>query len=303
MPPRTTYARNANAAPPFTDQEVSNVEFKYAIQMLTQSMTNQNNQVLARVNENGKSVEARDSQNLLDEIKKNFKVMQVTGNDRVELASYQLKDVALIWFFPIRLREAKAHEIMNLRRGKITVQEYGSSLTDSPGDMNISSLMTHAQQVECDKLKEQAKENKKARTRNYDYSKQKSDGENHLQSHQKFSAPTPLLASVPSSKNRFKEVITLGNSSGIGGSQCQNKLYALHARQDQEGSPDVVTGTLRVFDLDVFCIVRSMVYSFFCPHIAVQFSVSPKTLSEPFIVSTPVGDLVIGRWVYRNRPV
>ena len=70
------------------------------------------------------------------------------------------------------------------------------------GDMNISRLMTHAQQVECDKLKEQAKENKKARTRNYDYSKQKSDGENHLQSHQKFSAPTPLLASVPSSKNR-----------------------------------------------------------------------------------------------------
>ena len=50
------------------------------------------------------------------------------------------------------------------------------------GDMNISSLMTHAQQVECDKLKEQAKESKKARTRNYDYSQKKSSGGNHLQS-------------------------------------------------------------------------------------------------------------------------
>ena len=38
------------------------------------------------------------------------------------------------------------------------------------GDMNISRLMTHAQQLEGDKLREQAKDNKKARTGNYDYS-------------------------------------------------------------------------------------------------------------------------------------
>ena len=38
------------------------------------------------------------------------------------------------------------------------------------GDMNISRLTTHAHQVEGDKLREQAKENKKARTWNYDYS-------------------------------------------------------------------------------------------------------------------------------------
>ncbi|KAH0655152.1 hypothetical protein KY285_030034 [Solanum tuberosum] len=39
------------------------------------------------------------------------------------------------------------------------------------------------------------------------------------------------------------------------------------------------------------------------PYIAVQFSVSPETLSEPFSVSTPVGDPVIARRVYRNYPV
>ena len=37
-------------------------------------------------------------------------------------------------------------------------------------DMNMSMLMTHAQQVEGDKIREHAKDNKKARTRNYDYS-------------------------------------------------------------------------------------------------------------------------------------
>ena len=38
------------------------------------------------------------------------------------------------------------------------------------GDMNIYRIMTHAQQVEDDNLRGQAKENKKARTGNYDYS-------------------------------------------------------------------------------------------------------------------------------------
>ena len=37
-----------------------------------------------------------DPQNFLDEIKKIFEVMQVTGNDRVELTSYQLKDASYL---------------------------------------------------------------------------------------------------------------------------------------------------------------------------------------------------------------
>ena len=85
--------------------------------MLAQSMTNHNIRVHAHVNENGRSVVARvhdflrmnppkllglqtneDPQNFLDDIKKIYQVMQVIGNDRVKLASYQLKDVAQIWY-------------------------------------------------------------------------------------------------------------------------------------------------------------------------------------------------------------
>ena len=81
-------------------------------------------------------------------------------------------------------------------------------------------------------------------------------------------------------------------------------MYALQARQDQEDSLDVVTGTLRVFDLDVYALLDpGATLSFVTPYIAVQFSVSPETLSEPFSVSTPVGDPVIARRVYRNCPV
>ncbi|XP_069146887.1 uncharacterized protein [Solanum lycopersicum] len=252
-------------------------------------MTNQNNQVHAHVNKNGGSMAARvrdfvrmnspeflgseaneDPQNFLDEIKKIFEVMQVTGNDRVELASYQLKDLAHIWytqwtenrganvapstwdcfienfldmFFPIKLREEKSQEFLNLRRGNMTVQEYGLNFNQLSknamlfGDMNIYRLMNHAQQGQ-----------------------------------QKFSALDPSLASVSSSKNRqgqgcgngrsqsttsaapTSRPSQQGYSSGTGGSQCQSRLYALQARQDQEGSPDVVTSTLRVFNLDVYAL-------------------------------------------------
>ena len=43
--------------------------------------------------------------------------------------------------------------------------------------------------------------------------------------------------------------------------------------------------------------------SFVTPYIVVQFNVSLETLSEPFSVSTPVGDPVITRRLYKNCPV
>ncbi len=69
-------------------------------------------------------------------------------------------------------------------------------------NMNISRLMTHAQQVEGDKLREQAKETKKARTYNYEYSQQKLGGGNRSQFQQKSSIPAPSSASVPSPRFR-----------------------------------------------------------------------------------------------------
>ena len=39
-----------------------------------------------------------DPQNFENEIKKIFEMMQVTRNDRIELASYKLKDLPHIWY-------------------------------------------------------------------------------------------------------------------------------------------------------------------------------------------------------------
>ena len=59
------------------------------------------------------------------------------------------------------------------------------------GDMNITRIIAHAQQVEGDSLREHVKENKKARPGNYDYSQQKSSGGNLSKSLNNFLAATP----------------------------------------------------------------------------------------------------------------
>ncbi|KAK4726764.1 hypothetical protein R3W88_031681 [Solanum pinnatisectum] len=147
-------------------------------------------------------------------------------------------------------------------------------------DMNISRLITHAQQVEGDKLREHAKKNKKARIGNYDYSQQKLGGGNRLQLQQKSLSPA---------------------SSSTSGGQRQNRLYALEAHHDQEDSPDVFTGMLRAFDLDIYGLLDpGATLSFVTPYIMVKFDVNLETLSKPFSVSALVGDLVIVRRVYIN---
>ena len=95
-----------------------------------------------------------------------------------------------------------------------------------------------------------------------------------------------------------------GNSYGTGGGQRHNRLYARKDHQDQEGSLDVVTGTLHVFDIDIYALLDPVDnLSFVTPYIAVQFNISLETQLEHFSVSTPVGDLVIARQVFKNCPV
>ena len=77
------------------------------------------------------------------------------------------------------------------------------------------------------------------------------------------------------------------NSSSTDIGQHHIRLYEVQARQDKEGFPDVVICTLRVIDLDVYALLDpGATLSFVTTCIAVEFSVSPETLSEPFSVST-----------------
>lgn len=98
----------------------------------------------------GSKVE-EDQQNFIDEMYQVLKAIHANEIEGVELASYQLKDVANVWynqreksrgenaepttwkefetifldyFFAQELREAKVDEFVNLKQGGMTVKEY-----------------------------------------------------------------------------------------------------------------------------------------------------------------------------------
>src|SRR5688572_3403425 len=96
-----------------------------------------------------------DPQAFIDEVARVVTIMGVTSEEKAELAAYQLKGVAQIWFeqwkelrgvdvlptweefktafldhfFPLELREAKMREFMNLRQGSMSVREYALKFT------------------------------------------------------------------------------------------------------------------------------------------------------------------------------
>uniref|UniRef100_M1DM59 Gag-pol polyprotein n=1 Tax=Solanum tuberosum TaxID=4113 RepID=M1DM59_SOLTU len=75
-----------------------------------------------------------------------------------------------------------------------------------------------------------------------------------------------------------------GATSSIEGGT--NRFYAINSRQEQEDSPDVVTGTIQVFDFTIYALLDpGPSLSFVTPYVASNFDVIPEQFSEPFSAS------------------
>ena len=95
---------------------------------------------------------------------------------------------------------------------------------------------------------------------------------------------------------RGKRARGVASSSGV-----QNRTYALGDRQNLKASPDVVIGTLSIFSHIVYVLIDpGCTLSYVTPLIAEKFKRTPELLVKPFEVSTPIGDSIIARMVYRN---
>ncbi|KAH0781716.1 hypothetical protein KY290_001314 [Solanum tuberosum] len=91
-------------------------------------------------------------------------------------------------------------------------------------------------------------------------------------------------------------------TSGTG--RGTNHLYAINSRQEQEDSPDVVTGMIQVFDFTIYALLYlGESLSFVTPYVAMDFDVIPEQLSEPFNVSTPVNESILTERVYCDCPI
>ena len=92
--------------------------------------------------------------------------------------------------------------------------------------------------------------------------------------------------------------------SGSSDAHKKNRFYAILSRCEQETSIDVVTGMLKNFTLDVYALLDpGATLSFVTPLVAKKFDVLADILHEPFLVSTPVGESVVPKRVYRNCPI
>ena len=66
----------------------------------------------------------------------------------------------------------------------------------------------------------------------------------------------------------------------------------------------MVIGILKIFTLDVYALLDpGATLSFVTPLVAKKFDVLADILHEPFLVSTPVGESVVPKRVYRNCPI
>ncbi|KAF3629492.1 putative ribonuclease H protein-like [Capsicum annuum] len=128
--------------------------------------------------------------------------------------------------------------------------------------------------------------------RDFLYAKQRSR-DAHPQS-QATSAPPTAARPVPPQ----------GASSSTAGGQCLNYFYAIPPRQEQEDSPDIVTSMLRIFYFDVYVLMDlGSSFSYVTPLVAINFEMDPELISEPILVSTPIGESFIAKRVYKKYPI
>ncbi|KAH0632967.1 hypothetical protein KY284_035753 [Solanum tuberosum] len=192
------------------------------------------------------------------------------------------------------------------------------------GDMDIERLMVYVQQVEEEKLRDREEfRNKKAKT----------SGDYNSQNSQHFRArPTQSQGSVAqggcfkcgqeghfmkecpknwqgngNQGNRVQSssIAPLDRAAPRGATSCTgggaNHLYAITNRQEKENSPDVVTGMIKVFTLDVYAFLDPAAgLSFVTPYAANNFDVLLEKLCEPFCVSTPIVESILAKRVYHD---
>ncbi|XP_055802647.1 uncharacterized protein LOC129871704 [Solanum dulcamara] len=76
------------------------------------------------------------------------------------------------------------------------------------------------------------------------------------------------------------------------GSQCNNRFYALHGRQEVEETLDVISSMLQVFHYEVYTLLDpGENLSFVSPYVVKRFDVSLEILLEPFSICTSVEDV------------
>ncbi|XP_009773629.1 uncharacterized protein [Nicotiana sylvestris] len=94
------------------------------------------------------------------------------------------------------------------------------------------------------------------------------------------SSVRPLRQSMQTSAGRDR-----GRFGASGSRGQQNRIYALSSRQDLESSPDVVTGILSIFSIDMYALIDpGSTLSYISPFVASKWDREPELLHKSFEV-------------------
>ncbi|WMV24599.1 hypothetical protein MTR67_017984 [Solanum verrucosum] len=234
----------------------------------------------------GSNVE-EDPQEFIDEVYKILDIMdaRLVGAGPIEWEI--LKGAVLDRFVPLEMREAKVLGFINLRQGNMSVRE---------NSFRFTQLSKYAPSIVANR-----------RTKMSKFVSGVSDLVfkefcTAILVHDMDISRLWCMNKQLRKKISRKDIESSSGSSGY--TPKQNRLYALQTRGDQESSSDVVTGMLRVLHIDVYDLLDlGATLSFVTPYIAMRFGVLLEVFLEPFSVSTPVGDSVVAKRVYRRCPI
>ncbi|XP_049357124.1 uncharacterized protein LOC125821803 [Solanum verrucosum] len=170
----------------------------------------------------------------IDEVLKVVDAMGVYSREKAELAAYQLKDVAQVWYE--QWKEKRFVRAGPIDWGVFKINKDRVSNPKSQGGNKGGSSMERPTCAKCGKKHE----GKYLVGMGVCYG----CGKNGQQ-----------LKDYPTRSAKGRE----GNQAPPSGSNSdapkKNRFYALQSRNDQEGSPDVVTGMLQVFSIDVYALL------------------------------------------------
>ncbi|XP_070050877.1 uncharacterized protein [Nicotiana tomentosiformis] len=204
----------------------------------------------------------KDPQVFIDRMQRTLRVIKATATESIEIASYRLQDVVVNWY-----------ESWELSRGEDALPAVWQEFTE---DFLCHYLPPELRRARVDMFLtlRQGHIMRDCSTR----------GSTGIVQPAGYVAGSSSSVRPPGKGSQAPAGHGRGRSGASISSDPQNRVYALTGRQDQESSPDVVTG----FTLSY---VTQLVSS--------KFGIKPE-LIKPFEVSTPVGNPVIARRVYKD---
>ncbi|XP_015086975.1 uncharacterized protein LOC107030088 [Solanum pennellii] len=229
-----------------------------------------------------------DPQDFLDEFYKIMFAMGVSTIERAELAAYNLKDVAQTWF----MVHAQQVEESYLRKRNWEATKVPSNFSKIRIDRGSNPKPQKGRIVDPPRERPTCGKSGK-----------RHEGESLVGTKRCYGCGkgSHMLNDFPNVRGQGRENIHAQPSGLNSEAPKRNYFYALKARGKQKTSPDVVTGKLPVFFVNVYAFLDpGSTLSFVTPLVATKFDVLPNVLIEPFPVCTTMVDSVVAKRVMGN---